>query len=81
MLPRTMTTFRAPFETGTTTDPRLFDGVRRSETGFGQGRRRIHRLWRQVYPVALTLTIFAVLIAASMALRFAIWVPLHRFVP
>lgn len=81
MHPRTMTTFRAPSETGAQTDPQRFDRARRSETGFGQGRRPIRRLWRQVYPVALTLAIFAVLIAASMALRFAIWVPLHRFVP
>ena len=74
-----MTTFRASSETGaTTSDPRSFDPVRRSEKGFGQGRRRIRALWRQVYPVALTLAVFAVLIAASMALRFAIWVPLHH---
>jgi hypothetical protein len=46
---------------------------------FGTGRRRLRRLWHHVWPVALTLLVFATLIVGAIALRVAIWVPLHRF--
>ena len=65
MRTRTMTTFR--------TLPEPAGG-----RGFGQGRRRLRALWHHVASVAITLAIFAVLVAVTLALRFAIWLPLSH---
>ena len=47
--------------------------------GFGQGRRRRARaIWFHLKSLAIVLAIFAVLIALTMALRFAIWLPLSQ---
>jgi len=47
--------------------------------GFSQGRRRrAQAIWNHVKSLALVLAIFAVLIALTMALRFAIWLPLSH---
>lgn len=41
-------------------------------------RRRAQAFWNDVKSLALVLAIFAVLIALTMALRFAIWLPLSH---
>ena len=39
--------------------------------------RRIVATAKQIYPVILVLAIFAALLAATIALRLAIWLPLY----
>ena len=82
MRPKMTMTFRASSESGGSLPAADAQASRsRANHGFGQGPRRLRRLWRNTYPVIVTLTVFAVLTAASMAIRIAIWVPLHRVMP
>ena len=46
--------------------------VKQSGNGFVQGRRRVRTLWQHIWPVALTLAIFTVLIIVSMALNVTV---------